>query len=107
MIRYPSPVIPVDQSTLCGQAVLRCYCDYQPEGSGANLEENNTSTEIITLFRTSRSFSPLGREKGPFLPARKEGQGHLDIHDDQACSLKCPHSRSQVITLPLQTLTLT
>lgn len=74
---------------------------------GADLEQNKTSDEIITLLSTSRSFSPLGREKGPFLPGKKEGQGHLDIHDDQACSLKCPHSRSQVITLPLQTLTLT
>lgn len=74
MIHYPSPAIPVDQSTLRGQAVLRCYRDYQPEGNGADLEQNKTSDEIITLFSTSRSFSPLGREKGPFLPGRKEGQ---------------------------------
>ena len=31
----------------------------------------------------------------------RAGQGCLDIHDDQACPLKCPHSTSQITTLSL------
>ena len=66
-IHHPSPAIPVDQSTPCDQTVLGCYHDYNLKAGG----QRRTRLHVRSLdcLRTRR-FSPVRREKGPFLLTR-------------------------------------
>lgn len=91
MTHFPSSVIPTSPLKLFWDTPWRQW----GRSWGEQVSSDRTSDEIIAL---SQGKSPLGREKGLFLTARR-GWDTWILMMDQACPFKHPSSKSQVPTI--------